>query len=138
PARGAAAGVAPAAEPGGAAAGRGGPGGAAGRAGAARAGGAARGRAGMPEGYTNPYTTPTFEFKPNDWNDVEVEVEANLLRGWLNGGPEAGAANGAADEELGRYGAVALYVGGSGEVRFKDVALKDLGRRVLPPEQVSP
>ena len=43
-------------------------------------------RAGMPEGYTNPYTTPTFEFKPNDWNNVEVEVEANLLRGWLNGG----------------------------------------------------
>jgi hypothetical protein len=92
----------------------------------------------MPEGYTNPYTTPTFEFKPNDWNDLEVEVDANILRGWLNGGPEAGAANGAADEELGRYGPVALYVGGAGEVRFKDVALKDLGRRVLPPEQVSP
>ncbi len=89
-----------------------------------------RGRAGMPEGYTNPYTTPTFEFKPTDWNNVEVEVEANLLRGWLNGGPEAGAANGAADEELGRYGPVALYVGGAGEVRFKDIAFKDLGRRV--------
>jgi hypothetical protein len=65
----------------------------------------------MPEGYTNPYTTPTFEFKPNDWNDVEVEVEANLLRGWLNGGPEAGAANGAVEEELAlRSGRV--YVGG--------------------------
>ena len=122
------------------------PGAGGGRVGAARgargwegaAGGGGRGRPGMPEGYTNPYTTPTFEFKAADWNDVEVEVEANILRGWLNGGPEAGAANGAADEELGRYGPVALYVGGTGDVRFKDLALKDLGRRVLPTEKVSP
>ena len=91
----------------------------------------------MPEGYTNPFPAPVFEFKPTDWNDIEVEVEANLLRGWLNGGPEAGAANGAADEEQGRYGPVALYVAGSGEVRFRSIGLKDLGKRVLPTEQVS-
>ncbi len=132
-------GPAPAAAGPGGGGGRGGPAGAAARGAGrgARAGGG-RGRAGMPDGYTNPYTTPTFEFKAADWNDVEVEVDANLLRGWLNGGPEAGAANGAADEELGRYGRVALYVGGTGEVRFKDLALKDLGRRVLPTEKVSP
>ena len=97
-----------------------------------------RGRATMPEGYTNPYTTPTFDFKPTDWNTLEVEVDANILRGWLNGGPEPGAANGAADEENGRYGPVVLYVGGVGEVRFKDVGIKDLGKRVTPTETVSP
>jgi hypothetical protein len=32
---------------------------------------------------------------------------------------------------------VALYVGGTGEVRFKQVELKDLGRRTQPDEQVS-
>jgi hypothetical protein len=92
----------------------------------------------MPEGYTNPYTTPTFDFKRTDWNTLEVEVDANILRGWLNGGPEPGAANGAADEENGRYGPVVLYVGGVGEVRFKDIGIKDLGRRVMPTETVSP
>jgi hypothetical protein len=32
---------------------------------------------------------------------------------------------------------VALYVGGTGEVRFKQIELKDLGRHVLPDEKVS-
>ena len=92
----------------------------------------------MPEGYTNPYVTRTFDFKPTDWNALEVEVEANLVRGWLNGGPEPGVASGAADEENGRYGPVVLYVGGSGDVRFKDIGIKDLGKRVTPTEYVSP
>ena len=38
---------------------------------------------------------------------------------------------------FGRYGPIALYAGGPGEVRFKDVAYKDLGAKVLPQEQVS-
>ena len=111
-----------------------------GRATGARGGGpgGGRGRAGMPAGYTNPYTPGVFEFKPTEWNAVEVQVDANILRGWLNNGPESGAANGAADEERGSYGPVALYVGGSGAVRFKDIALKDLGRHAVPAEVVSP
>ena len=36
------------------------------------------------------------------------------------------------------FGAIALYVGGSGEVRFKDLAWKDLMRVVTNAEQVSP
>ena len=36
------------------------------------------------------------------------------------------------------FGAIALYVGGSGEVRFKDFAWKDLMRVVTNAEQVSP
>ena len=91
---------------------------------------AGRGRAAMPEGYANPHPPPVFEFKTADWNVLEVQVDANILRGWLNNGPEPGVANGAADEERGRYGPVALYAGGTGEVRFKDIGVKDLGRHV--------
>ena len=36
------------------------------------------------------------------------------------------------------FGAIALYVGGSGEVRFKDLAWKDLMRVVTDAEQLSP
>jgi hypothetical protein len=115
-------------------AGRGGPGGAAPAPGGR--GGGGRGRAAMPDGIPTPYPPPVFEFKPTDWNDLEVQVDANILRGWLNNGPESGVANGAADEERGRYGPVALYVGGTGEVRFKDIGVKDIGRHVWPTETV--
>ena len=37
-----------------------------------------------------------------------------------------------------RFGPFALYVGGTGEVRFKDVSYKDLQPRVAQPETVSP
>lgn len=101
-------------------------------------GGGGRGPVGMPAGYADPYTPREFSFKSSDWNAFEVEVDANLLRGWLNNGPEPGVANGAADEENGRYGPVALFAGGEGEIRFKDIELKDLGKRVTPTEVVSP
>jgi hypothetical protein len=42
-----------------------------------------------------------------------------------------------AEEEFGRYGPLALYVGGAGEVHFKDVAYKDLAWKARPPEKVS-
>jgi hypothetical protein len=92
----------------------------------------------MPEGIPNPFPPPVFEFKTADWNDLEVQVDTNVLRGWLNNGPEPGVANGAADDDKGRYGPVALYVGGTGEVRFKEIQVKDIGRHVLPAEVVSP
>lgn len=48
-----------------------------------------------------------------------------------------GATNGRADDDVATYGPMALYVGGAGEVRFKQMEIKDLGRHVLPAEQVS-
>jgi len=92
----------------------------------------------MPDGIPSPFTPGVFEFAPGDWNVLEAQVDANILRGWLNNGPESGVANGAADEEVGKYGPIALYAGGMGEVRFKDIAVKDLGRRVASTEAVSP
>ena len=88
----------------------------------------------MPD--NSPYTRPTYDYRPNDWNGLEIVLDANIMRVWLNDGPEAGVAGGRADDEAGRYGPIALYVGGTGEVRYKTVELKDLGRRFLPKEVV--
>src|SRR5207302_8555295 len=108
-----------------------------GRAGAGRAGGG-RGfgpGAGLPP--NSPYTRPTYAYRPGEWNPLEVILDANYLRVWINDGPEGGSTNGQADDDLAAYGPIALYVGGAGEVRFKQVELKDLGRRFQPDEQVS-
>ena len=110
-------------------------------------GGPARGPAGRGRGRTGgfggglpadlPYTRPDYSYKPNEWNTLEMILDANYLRAWVNDGPESGATNGRADDDVATYGPVALYVGGSGEVRFKQVELKDLGRRFEPNEKVS-
>src|SRR5262245_11619267 len=106
---------------------------------AARGGGAGRGgTGGRGRGATIPgvpLTPPSTALKPDDWNHLEILLDASIIRPFLNDGPSAG---GAADESYGRYGPVALYVGGSGDVRFKDVATSDLGLKTLPLEKVSP
>ena len=50
----------------------------------------------------------------------------------------AGGGGGAADDELGAFGPIAIYVGGSGEVRFRDVSYRDLSLKRIVPEQLSP
>ena len=110
-------------------------------AGAARAGGPGPGRgggagrgAGLPEGA--PYARPDYVFRPGEWNTLESILDANILRSWLNDGPEAGVASGRVDDQVARYGRVGLYVGGNTEVRYRSVETKDLGRRVLADEKV--
>ena len=71
------------------------------------------------------------KLRPNDWNQVEIFFDANIVRTFLNNGHEFGAVG---DEG---YGPIALYAGGSGEVRFKSVALSDIGLKVRQPEEVS-
>src|SRR4051794_1559147 len=110
--------------------------GAAGRGGAGR-GGAGRGFGPGALPPNSPYTRPAYAYRPNEWNPLEIILDANYLRAWINDGPEGGSTNGQADEDVAKYGPVALYVGGTGEVRFKQVELKDLGRRVTPDEEVS-
>ena len=63
-------------------------------------------------------------------------LDTNILRSWLNDGPEAGVASGRVDDQIARYGRVGLYVGGTTEVRYRSIETKDLGRRVLSDEQV--
>ena len=78
-----------------------------------------------------PFTPPDSSFRSHDWNQVEILFDANIVRTFLNDGREHGAVG----EE--GYGPVALYVGGTGEVRFKDLAYKDLGLKVRLPDKTS-
>ena len=113
-----------------------GPGGqAAGAAGAGggRAGGGRGPGGGLPA--DSPIQRPDYSYKPDEWNDFEAIMDADFLHFFINGGETQ--ANGRVDEEVANYGPVALYVGGAGEVRFKQVERKDLGRRFEPNEKVS-
>ena len=72
--------------------------------------------------------------KADDWNVADVLIDVNMLRAQLN--YAAGIAGGVADDAYGRYGPFALYVG-SGEVKFRDIAYKDIQPRVQPEEKIS-
>lgn len=76
-----------------------------------------------------PLVRPETAFKPGAWNQVEIFLDASIIRTFLNDGRE----NGAATEE--GYGTIGLYA--SDDVRFKDILLKDLSLRTMPKEQVS-
>ena len=112
-------------------------GGGAGRGGPGAAGAQApgRGRGVLPSGTTLPNLTQPAELKPNDWNDLDVVIDANIFRPWVN--TDAGG-GGAADDDLGKFGPIAIYVGGSGEVRFRDVSYRDLSLKRFLKEELSP
>jgi 3-keto-disaccharide hydrolase/VCBS repeat protein len=99
-----------------------------------RGGGGRSGRGQQP-GVAPPLLPPDASLKANDWNRVEVFVDANIIRTFLNDGGER--AGGLADDAFGTYGPVALYVSGTGEIRFKDVAYKDLSVKVRAKEELS-
>jgi hypothetical protein len=80
---------------------------------------------------TLPFTPPDSKLRADDWNSAEILFDANIVRTFLNNGREHGAVG---DEG---YGPIALYAGGSGEVRFKDLAYKDLGLKVRLPDKTS-
>ena len=66
-------------------------------------------------------------------------IDSNILRLWMNkGGGNAAGTGGAADEELGLFGPIALFAGGTGEVHFRDVSYRDLSVKPIAPEQLSP
>jgi hypothetical protein len=96
-----------------------------------RGAGAARG--GRGPGPTLPLTRPDASYKNDDWNQFETMLDLNIMRTSLNDGTQE---VGVADPEFGNYGPIALYVG-SGEVKFKDVAYKDLGEKESPKEETS-
>ncbi|HTS27003.1 MAG TPA: FG-GAP-like repeat-containing protein [Bryobacteraceae bacterium] len=102
----------------------------AGRGGAGAAAG--RGRAALPANL--PISPPTPGVRASEWNTAEILLDANIVRAFLNDSAEA--AGGVADDDAGRYGPIALYIG-AGEVHFKEVSYKDLGLKSLPAETVS-
>jgi len=100
-----------------------------------RSGGAGRG--GSP--ITPPKSLPDLMPPPpglraNDWNTISVTLDADVIRPILNKANDI--APGATDDRGAGFGSIALHVSGPGTVRFKDVAFKDLNRRVIAPETV--
>jgi hypothetical protein len=89
----------------------------------------------FPGGIASPIPRPQIGIRAGDWNTIELVLDANILRAFLN--DAGGISDAVAETEYGAYGPFALYVGGTAEVRFKDVSYKDLQPRVAQPEQVS-
>jgi hypothetical protein len=99
-------------------------------------GGAGRGAGGRgANSIVLPITRPSTILKPNDWNQIEIFLDANIVRSHLN---DDNTTAGVSDHAEEGYGPMALYVGGAGEVRFKEIAFKDVGMKFTPAEVVSP
>ena len=71
----------------------------------------------------------------NEWNQFEVVYDADLVRSFLNN--TDWQMPGGASDDASEYGPIALYVGGSDDVQFKDISYKDLRLRKIEPEKVS-
>jgi len=98
-------------------------------------GGGGRGRGAAAPAPALPFTRPSTDYRTGDWNQVEVVLDSNIIRPYLN---DAALSATVAEQADGEYGPVALYVGGAGQVKFKDVAWKDLSLREIPKEKISP
>ena len=82
-----------------------------------------------------PVARPHPGLRNGEWNEIEILLDANIMRARLNDtGPQVSVAT--ADEDMDSYGPVALFVGKGSEVRFKDTSYKDLALRVQPLEKV--
>ena len=86
-----------------------------------------------PPGVTIPIERPQQGVREGEWNEIELLLDADILRAFMNdGGGQASVAT----EEMSDYGPIALYIGKDSEVRFKDIAYKDLAIHKEPAEEV--
>jgi hypothetical protein len=86
-----------------------------------------------PPGVTIPIGRPKQGVREGEWNEIELLLDADILRAFMNNG---GGQASVATEEMNGYGPIALYVGKDCEVRFKNVAYKDLAIKRDPAEEV--
>ncbi|QHN05510.1 DUF1080 domain-containing protein [Granulicella sp. WH15] len=84
-----------------------------------------------PAGVKMPMDRPAPGLKVNDWNEIELLLDADIVRGFLDDG--SGQVS-AATEDMDGYGPIALYVGGGSKVQFRNLAYRDLGVHVEPLE----
>ena len=87
-----------------------------------------------PPGVTLPIQRPVQGVKKDDWNDIEILLDADILRGFMNDG---GGQVSVATEDMNSYGPIALYVGPGTQVHFRNVSYKDLAKKNDPKEIVS-
>jgi hypothetical protein len=78
---------------------------------------------------------PPLSLVHNDWNNVQVIVDADMV--WITVNGRRGLANTATNDRMMGFGPIALHAAGSGEVRFKDISMKDLNVKREPAEITS-
>jgi hypothetical protein len=86
----------------------------------------------MPGGVASPLEHPAHGLRKDGWNEVEVLLDADILRAFFNDGGDAVSV---ATENMNGFGPFALYSGG-GTVHFRAIAYKDLGMKTWPKEKV--
>jgi len=77
---------------------------------------------------------PAPGLRTADWNTFDVIVDTDMV--WITTNGRRGA-NSATNDRMMGYGPIALHVAGSSEVRFRDVAMKDLNKKTEPQAKVS-
>ena len=73
--------------------------------------------------------------QPGGWDELQVIYDSNIVRPYLNNTNQMPPS---ITGESAGYGPIALYVGGTSAVHFKDVSFKDLAVRRITPERLSP
>jgi hypothetical protein len=76
-------------------------------------------------------------YKPGDWNDLNVILYQDKLNVRTNNAQNRDNSGGTVSDDNGRFGPIALYVGGTTPAEFKDVRYKDLNVLSMPKEEVS-
>lgn len=69
-----------------------------------------------------------------EWHTAQIILDADVINIALNG---RGGGSGSTNDRMMGFGPIALYAGGSGEVRYKEVSYKDLNSKFEPKEAVS-
>ena len=70
----------------------------------------------------------------NEWHTVQIILDADAMSVSIDG---RGGFSASTNDRMMGFGPIALYAGGAGEVRFKDVSYKDLNHKTEPKEIVS-
>jgi hypothetical protein len=90
-----------------------------------------------PPGMNIPFKFPDLSLRSGDWNEIEILLDADIMRAYLNNAPERNQISVATDEDdMDSYGPIALFVGNGSEVHFKDVSYKDIAIKKQPLEEV--
>jgi hypothetical protein len=87
----------------------------------------------MPGGMAAPIEHPKAGLRKDEWNDVEVLLDADIIRAFFNDGGDAVSA---ATEDMNGFGPFALHVGAGSTAHFRAIAYKDLAMKPWPKEQV--
>jgi hypothetical protein len=91
-----------------------------------------------PSGVTMPIVRPQNAFRPNTWNEIEILLASDIVRGYLNDSSfsQKATLSAATNDGDNDFGPVALYVGKNTGVTFTNLVYKDLTLIDLPKDEV--